>query len=303
MSKKNMKENAFSNKIYFSIIIPVYNCEKYISECLDSCLEQELPSEEYEIICIDDGSTDQSPQILDAYEAKHGNVKVIHKENGGVSTARNAGIEAACGEYIWFVDADDLVQENVLQKIKNIILEHSDDLFVFKGYEFSNSLTENELAKKRRQELVFDRKLTDEYIGIKFFKNELLKKNDLKFVVGITHGEDGMFSFEYEKYALKTAYFDIPIYYYRIRFGSAMHSGNPNDFNKKRCISLTKMVLYLFNEYKNENDDRREKTKEYLFNRRRYLMVVIGLLPVSMAIGEIKKAKKTGIFEIEKTWI
>ena len=91
----------------FSILVPVYNVEKYLEQCIDSLLDQTY-SEEYEIILVDDGSTDSSGSICDGYEERYPDkVKVIHKENGGLSDARNVGMAAATGEYIAFVDSDD----------------------------------------------------------------------------------------------------------------------------------------------------------------------------------------------------
>lgn len=98
----------------FSIIIPVYNVEKYLNECVDSVLNQK--NVDYEIILVDDGSTDNSGQICDEYLKKHSNVSVIHKVNGGLSDARNAGLESAEGDYILFVDSDDKIEENSLSK-------------------------------------------------------------------------------------------------------------------------------------------------------------------------------------------
>ncbi len=95
-----------------SIIIPVYNLENYIEDCLKSCLNQDI--EDYEIICVDDGSKDNSPVILDRYAREYpGRIKVFHKENGGVSSARNYGLERAQGDWIWFVDGDDLIQKKL----------------------------------------------------------------------------------------------------------------------------------------------------------------------------------------------
>lgn len=100
--------------MFLSFIVPVYNTEKYLAECLDSLLEQDIPYEEYEIICVNDGSTDGSLDILRRYAEAHSNVIVVDKENGGVASARNAGLDAACGDYIWFFDSDDIIHPNIL---------------------------------------------------------------------------------------------------------------------------------------------------------------------------------------------
>ena len=103
-----------------SIIIPVYNCSKYINKCIDSIISQK--GVDYEILLIDDGSTDSSGNICDLYAKKHKNIMVYHKENEGVSAARNTGIDKCRGEYITFVDSDDFLEPNALSlKLKKLI--------------------------------------------------------------------------------------------------------------------------------------------------------------------------------------
>ena len=87
-----------------SIIIPVYNVEQYIGKCLDSCLNQDLPKDEYEIVVVDDGSPDNSSSIVEGYMKKYSNIRLIHRENGGLSAARNTGLKEAKGENERFVD-------------------------------------------------------------------------------------------------------------------------------------------------------------------------------------------------------
>lgn len=112
-----------------SIIIPIYMVENYLRKCIDSVLEQDIPLSKYEIILVDDGSPDACPQICDNYAAAHENIRVVHRENGGLSAARNSGIEVAHGEYIMFVDSDDYLEPNVLSAlIKQMDDEHLDAL-------------------------------------------------------------------------------------------------------------------------------------------------------------------------------
>ena len=98
-----------------SIIVPVYNVASYLSKCLDSCINQTLY--DIEIICVDDGSTDNSGELLDEYKAVDSRIQVIHKENGGLSSARNYGLDHANGDYIAFVDADDWIEENTFERL------------------------------------------------------------------------------------------------------------------------------------------------------------------------------------------
>lgn len=109
---------TLQEEILLSIIIPVYNVEKYVLRCLESCTVQQMNSKyKYEVICVDDGSTDRSLEIVQEYAAKHDLLKVIHKSNGGVSSARNCGMSVAQGRYLWFVDADDWIAEGSIGAI------------------------------------------------------------------------------------------------------------------------------------------------------------------------------------------
>lgn len=103
--------------MFLSIIVPVYNVELYLKKCVESLLNQDIPLSEYEIILVDDGSTDSSGHICDSFVEKHGNIRVIHRQNGGLSAARNTGIAAARGKYIQLIDSDDYLNPNVLRGI------------------------------------------------------------------------------------------------------------------------------------------------------------------------------------------
>ena len=98
-----------------SIIVPVYKAEKHLSECIDSIISQTY--ENFELILIDDGSPDNSGKICDEYAEKDKRIRAIHKENGGVSSARNTGLDNASGEYITFIDSDDFVDKQYLEKL------------------------------------------------------------------------------------------------------------------------------------------------------------------------------------------
>lgn len=114
---------------FFSIVIPVYKVEKYINQCVDSILSQSFQN--YEIILVDDGSPDNCPFICDYYALKYSNIKAVHKENGGLSDARNLGISHSRGEYILFVDSDDYICEDSLTSIYNTIVGNCSPDVVF----------------------------------------------------------------------------------------------------------------------------------------------------------------------------
>ena len=114
-----------------SIIVPVYNVEAFLSKCVDSLLAQDLPADEYEVIIVDDGSTDGSGALADALAAEHGNIRVIHQRNRGLSGARNAGIPVASGDYVMFVDSDDFLCPNVLGTLVGLMESKELDILRF----------------------------------------------------------------------------------------------------------------------------------------------------------------------------
>ena len=114
-----------------SIIVPVYNVEAFLKKCVDSLLAQDLPKEDYEVILVDDGSTDGSGNLCDSLAVEHGNIRVIHQQNRGLSGARNAGIPTASGDYILFVDSDDYLCPNVLGTLVGLMESKDLDILRF----------------------------------------------------------------------------------------------------------------------------------------------------------------------------
>ena len=135
------------SSIKFSIIIPVYNVEKYLNECVDSVLNQTYKY--MEIILVDDGSTDSSPQICDSYAEKDNRIRAIHKENGGLSSARNAGIKNMTGDYVLFLDSDDFWDNNkALEHLSYIISEQKPDVVCYGYKEFCTGYFKDERRSK-----------------------------------------------------------------------------------------------------------------------------------------------------------
>lgn len=178
-----------------SVIIPVYNVEKYLSRCLDSIINQTYKN--LEIICIDDGSTDTSAQILKEYAQKDSRIKIITQQNSGQGTARNKGIDAALGEYILFVDSDDSLPLSACQKLLDKITYHDADFLFFDANIYDtihNFVVTNkdfmkiyELEDKVNQNTVFSYKDIKDYIFHNFFpwnkiyRATFLKSKNIKF--------------------------------------------------------------------------------------------------------------------------
>ena len=124
-----------------SIIIPIYNVEQYIGTCFESLFKQDLDYSLYEIIAVNDGTPDNSMKIVEEYAEKYSNIKIVNKENGGVSSARNEGIRRALGDFVIFVDPDDAISENSLLKIHQILVSNRVDILILRSF-LMNSFTE-----------------------------------------------------------------------------------------------------------------------------------------------------------------
>ena len=212
-----------------SVIVPVFNSEKYLNACIDSILSQTFT--DFELILVNDGSKDNSGAICNEYSAKDGRVKVIHKENGGVSSARNVGIEKASGRYITFVDSDDIIESDFLlsaiTKIGNNGLylcgmkmesaTASDERYIREyGICISGEFTIGELFE--RIEIEFPQ------ICIcgpccKLFITKILKEKNIRFDENLSIGEDTYFNLEYLKH-IDTVYFDSGLYYIYMRYNA-----------------------------------------------------------------------------------
>ena len=209
----------------FSIIIPIYNVEKYLKESVDSVLAQDFT--DYELILVDDGSTDNSPAICDEYERKFTQVKVIHKANGGLSDARNSGIEEAQGDYLVFLDSDDFWNGvTILSEIDKIIRKENPDLIIHEISSFYNlrKVSPRNFKNSDIQKLSFNfkddlRKLIDNDIYYaaawnKIIKSEIVKTNQLYFPKGKIH-EDVAWCADIIPYVSSYSLYKKPFYFYR----------------------------------------------------------------------------------------
>ena len=241
--------------MFLSIIVPVYNAEHYLPECLDSLLNQDIPHAEYEIICVNDGSKDGSLLVLQSYQQRFSNIRIIDKENGGVTTARNAGLAAAQGDYIWFVDSDDFLKENVLLRLRTIIQENNCDRLVIGCYIFDDALSEEELEQSRLGQLPLNGPGCDSICVRSLFRRAFLKEHDLYFShPELTHGEDGMFMYETCIHDPSRVDLDEAIYFYRIHSGSAETADSTPSLLKK-LKSYTRITQILGDYYRSGRQD------------------------------------------------
>lgn len=280
-------------KLVLSVIIPVYNVEKYLEDCLDSLINQNISDEEYEIICVNDGSTDRSGIILENYAKKHQNILVFNKSNGGVSSARNCGIDHAKGEYIWFVDADDFISTNVLSGICNKLELESPDLLFVKPIAFDDS----ESAEKYKNKVVKEDETTKEYgdwLWTRIINRNIIKNSGVYFNTDISLAEDHMFCTMLNPYIKKIVSIDRVLYFYRKRPNSASTEVTIKKMDK--IIASSKAFL----------DAAENGTIDYNVGMQEvYVMMLqvistIAKLPLKEANVWLDKVKKLRLFPLKK---
>ncbi len=235
-----------------SIIVPVYNVKEYIAKCLDSLLEQTY--EELEILCIDDGSTDGSGEILDIYAQKDDRIKVYHQSNQGVSSARNMGLKISRGEYFGFVDPDDYVDKSMYQELFTAMEKWDADIVGCSHYVVKKTksvpmtnfrkVPEYGIPTKKFLKYIYKRDIykgVGSYIWTRLFKKECFVRNDewnVEFDSQIIYGEGNLFLAQCVLKANTMAYVDKPLYYYVERDTSAMHN------HEKRVKNMGSLEAY-----------------------------------------------------------
>lgn len=216
--------------MFFSVVVPVYNVEKYLKECVDSVLSQTFT--DFELILVNDGSKDSSPAICDEYAKKDSRVKVIHKENGGQSTARNKGIEAATGEFAIFIDSDDLFcDKNFFEDIRNEIEENT-DIVVFRYFKYYGDRTDDcgislaGLNSENKADFLRDLVKRDAFFcscWSKCTRMSILKDNNIVFDTSLSC-EDMDWYYNVVSKANNFKVIDKPYVYYRQRENSVTSS-------------------------------------------------------------------------------
>jgi glycosyltransferase involved in cell wall biosynthesis len=211
-----------------SIIVPVYKVEKYLRKCIDSILEQTFT--DFELILVNDGSPDSCPQICEDYKIRDERVVLFNKENGGLSDARNFGLDIARGDYLGFVDSDDYIKPNMYEVLINVIKETGSDMVVCDNYRVSSGgitvQSWGEKAKCYSHEDAMYQFLTDK-IGSQAW-NKLYKKElfaEIRYPQGRVF-EDIPTTYKYVHRCNKISYIKTPLYYYTIRDDNISFSCN-----------------------------------------------------------------------------
>lgn len=239
------------NNPKISIIVPVYNVEKYLRRCLDSIVAQTFT--DWECICVDDGSPDNSGKILDEYAVKDKRFVIIHKENGGVSSARNTGLNIARGEWISFCDSDDWIDKKCFEKV--FVFCKSDVDIVTYGFYICDDYG----YKKAYKPIVFFQNQEAEYaLWNKFIRKSLIDNFNIRFDENTRLGEDVLFSLECLICSRKSKNIKQCLYFYFQKPDSVMHSitlsylndleasvAKLNDFLNKKNINIKKKNFLL----------------------------------------------------------
>lgn len=224
----------------FSIIIPVYNVEAYLHQCLDSVLCQDFS--DWEAVCVNDGSTDGSAAILEDYVAKDARFRLVTQPNGGLSAARNAGLDAAQGEYILFLDSDDWLVENALKVLSTNL--SGEDMLCFSGrrfFEKTHGFNPSDLLKNGdyqsgmdyyNENALLPRDFAFVCVVLRAYRRSFLMDNGLRFKEGILH-EDNLFTPLACYYAKEVRVLNVCLYNYRVRANSIT-----NTVDMKRLTDL-----------------------------------------------------------------
>lgn len=226
------------NTVEISVLVPIYGIEKYLAKCIESLLDQSFLN--FELILVDDGSPDNCPQICDEYAAKDSRIKVVHKENGGLLSARKAGLENASGKYVAFVDGDDWVDKYYLDILYKLAEANASDLVVTGHFrEFNGKIEtikpksagtydQEQIATSILPKAIYSGDFCEHgvstYVWNKLFRKELL--NEILYDVpnAIIMGEDAAITYAYLSVSKRLTISRIPLYYYRQRHDSIVKS-------------------------------------------------------------------------------
>jgi len=289
-----------------SVIVPVYNVEKYLKQCIDSILQQTYKN--LEIILVDDGSTDSSGNICDEYREKEQRIKVIHKSNGGLSDARNCGLNIATGDYISFIDSDDFISKYFYEIVMEVFCKSDVEIVAIqRGESFWDSKDNkigfaknsadyiyNECSSKDALKLMLYQKIATG-APFKVCKRELFK--NIRFPIGYYY-EDVATTYKYFLKAKRVAIIDAKLYGYRKRHESIIRQ----EFSEKKMSAVK-----IFEEMLNDEELRDSDIVEAVISRTFAMMFSVFLqVPYSDKSNlnrlwfEIKKCRKSVLFNKNK---
>lgn len=270
-----------------SVIVPIYNADKYLHRCIDSILTQTF--NDFELLLVNDGSKDNSGEICEDYAHKDARVKVLHKANGGASSARNLGIDNACGEYISFIDSDDYVLPCFLETFMEYIgssdlciLGIKPDYSIFSGYQLVKTSLDYKGCVKKALPLFYECQMFGS-LSNKMFKKSIIQDNRLHLNETFVFREDEEFLLRYLLYAQTISATVKPCYIYLVP--DFIKYKNADNFNT--ILSRYNSVVGIFSGKANELTDKYqiELMNEWLSILRKNFRKSVKLLPIML--GEL----------------
>ena len=232
---------------FFSIIIPVYNASQFLNTCINSIFKNDF--DDYEIILVDDGSTDSSWEIIELFKSESVKIKAYKKKNSGVSDTRNYGLSKANGKYIYFVDADDWIDNKTLSCLNNQLIYDEYDYLIFNYKKVLNDMNivcEDKIFDDERIIKGDDMKALGEKclisgkmnnIGNKVYRTKVIRDNKLKFDSNLKRGEDWVFNLDFISSSSSAKYINRYYYNYRYNSESATSKFNLNDLDEFKKLS------------------------------------------------------------------
>lgn len=292
-----------------SIIVPVYNAEKNLDKCIESILNQTY--REFELILLNDGSTDGSGQICDAYAKSDPRIRVVHKENSGVSDTRNIGIAMAKGEYLQFLDSDDWITPDATGLFVRTATEHQCDMVIADFYRVigervsvKGAIEEDGMMDRVTYAVNMMQNPADFYYGVlwnKFYKRSIVEAFQLKMDTSISWCEDFMFNLEYVRHIQTVYALKVPVYYYVKTKGSLVSQGN----SVKKTIQMKHNVFAYYNDfYKDvfgevDYEKRRLQVYRFLIDAAGDGIVSPSILPGNYRLGNERTNVSEGVQEGE----
>lgn len=257
--------------MFFSIVIPVYNAQEYIEKAITSIQCQSF--QDYEVICIDDGSTDNSAKILDGFSKKDQRIRIVHCENGGVSRARNTGIDLARGEYLLFMDSDDEYEQNALRILAEKLMSEKPDFLCFgyrevvykdkqviKNISKSYGNTEYNQNQIRREGLALISHPLFGSVWSKAYKRSLLQEKNIRMNENLYIGEDYCFNLDVIQYVHDFQTIEDALYIYKIQNNNSII----NRYKKDKFSQMYRMHQIRTEFIQNCLDEKEEKKSAYI---------------------------------------
>lgn len=286
-----------------SIIVPVYNAEKYLNRCVDSILKQDYPN--FELLLMDDGSRDSSGAICDEYARKDSRVKVVHKENTGVSDTRNQALSEARGEYIQFVDSDDWIVPEATRLLVRSMERYQCDMVIADFYRVSGErlaqkgdIEEDGVMNRQEFAACMIENPADFYYGVlwnKLYRRKIIAENNIRMDETISWCEDFLFNLEYIRHASGFYALQVPIYYYLKRKGSLASQG----LSISNTVRMKINIFEYYNEFYKDIYDREDyaNIKRQVYSFFWAAAKDGGVLPVAKKLGEERRQLQRGELE------